>query len=142
MLLLSQVIACATAVKQLEPPVVTLAGLQLKSLDMFTQRFVLHLRVMNPNEYRLPLKHVVYDLSLDGVRIAQGTSNEKITVPPLGEAVIRVETETNLLALHQQMMQLLSSAKTHAEYLLQGHVSLLNRVVELPFSKQGAISLD
>ena len=93
--------ACSTFGSKPESPVVTLAGLQIVKADFFEQRFALDLRLQNPNDFVLPIRGMSYDLVLNGTSFASGVSASKVDVPALGEAVVKVESVTNLFSLYR-----------------------------------------
>ncbi len=132
---------CATLGQKPEPPTVTLAGLKIVKADFFEQRFALDLRLQNPNDFALPIRGLSYDLLLNGQSFANGVSASKVDVPALGEAVIRVESVTNLFSLYRQLRSLAESGEKGINYQLKGNVSLVNKNIKLPFDKRGEISL-
>jgi len=140
-LVMSFISACSTLGTKPEAPAVTLAGLKIISADLFEQRFAMDLRLQNPNDFALPIRGMSYDLVLNGNSFASGVSAEKVDVPALGEAVVRVESVTNIFSLYRQLQQLGESSEQGVEYQLKGDISLVNRALKLPFNKQGEISL-
>ena len=133
--------ACSTLGSKPEAPVVTLAGLQIVKADFFEQRFALDLRLQNPNDFMLPIRGMSYDLVLNGTSFASGVSASKVDVPALGEAVVKVESVTNLFSLYRHLQQLGASSQEGVEYQLKGNISLVNQALKLPFDKKGEISL-
>jgi len=133
--------ACAGLGSKPEAPTVTLAGLDIVKADFFEQRFALDLRLQNPNDFVLPVRGLDYKLTLNGTSFASGVSANTVDVPALGEAVIRVESVTNLFSLYQQIMSLSKSSSDALDYALTGNVRLVNKAIKLPFDKRGAISL-
>jgi LEA14-like dessication related protein len=133
--------ACAALPVKPEPPVVTLAGLRIVSVDFFEQRFALDLRLMNPNDKELSIKGMDYELLLDDTRFARGVSASSITLPALGETVVQVESVTNLLSLYRQLQSLGASGEPAVRYQLKGNIRLMNQAFKLPFNKQGEVVL-
>lgn len=66
--------ACATLMQQFDPPYGNLAGLELKELGLLEQRYLLKLRVQNPNSVPLPIAGMNYDLAINNKKFARGVS--------------------------------------------------------------------
>lgn len=88
------------------PPQVRITDLRLLDSGVFEQRFQIDLRIGNPNDFALPLDGLTFDLDVNGADFASGFSNETVTVPRLGEAVLSVTASTTVIDLVQQMVLL------------------------------------
>lgn len=88
------------------PPQVFISDLRLLDSSVFEQRFQIDLRIGNPNDFALPLDGLTFDLDVNGADFASGFSNQSVTVPRLGEAVLSVTASTTLVDLVQQMVLL------------------------------------
>ncbi|HIC80328.1 MAG TPA: hypothetical protein EYP07_05090 [Kiloniellaceae bacterium] len=88
------------------PPQVFISDLRLLDSSVFEQRFQIDLRIGNPNDFALPLDGITFDLDVNGADFASGFSNQAVTVPRLGEAVLSVTASTTLVDLVQQMVLL------------------------------------
>lgn len=140
MLVLAGMTSCATLTSSLEPPTVTLAGIDLKELGLFEQRFVLRLRLQNPNNITLPIAGMRYDLAINDQDFARGVSEQVVSVPAFGETMLDVDVTSNL----QNVLDQLAPKKKSTEqlrYQLRGHVGVLNRSLKLPFEYNGNIDL-
>lgn len=133
--------ACAQILEKPEPPRVSLVNLQLTSMTLFEQRFHLDLRLQNPNPYSLPLAGMEYTLELNGETFAEGVSNDKVTVPEFGEAVVGVDVTSNLTSLLEQLYRLQRGATPTLSYRLHGTVGVVDRAFRLPFERSGEIRL-
>ena len=83
-------IGCAGMRGTLEAPEVFLVGLEPLPGEALEQRFEVRLRVMNPNDRALSIDGVDFTLSVNGSRLTRGLTNEEVTIPRLGEAVVVV----------------------------------------------------
>src|SRR5437773_7066079 len=82
-------VACATApTTALEPPIVHLSDLRIGDISLFEQRYVLALRLENPNPYEMPIKGIAYQVLLNKAELGRGTSAATVTIPPYGERVV------------------------------------------------------
>lgn len=122
-----------------EPPDVSLNNLQLIEATLFEQRYLLHLRIQNPNSFELPIAGMRYRLMLNGREFATGVSRDIDTLPAYGEQVVTVSVVSNLLRIYEQLRE--PTASDAFSYALEGSVSLHGLPVSLPFSQRGEIPL-
>lgn len=99
--LLLAVAACSGG--EAVPPQVRMVDLQLLEGGVFEQRFQIDLRIGNPNDFDLPLDGLTFELEVNGEDFASGFSNERVTVPRLGEETLSVVASTTLIDLVQQL---------------------------------------
>lgn len=130
--------ACASLTTVLDPPNVSLAGIELKELGLFEQQFLLKLRLQNPNGVTLPIAGMDYELTLNDQKFARGVSNQAVDVPAHGEALTDVTVTSNLQSLLNQLGPIASSGGT-VDYRVTGNVSIVNRSLKLPFDYSGSI---
>ena len=131
--------ACA-AIESTEPPKVRLVDVKLLESGVFEQQMLVDLRIINPNNVDLPLDGLAFELEVNDNVLAEGYSNEAVTVPRLGEARIPVRASTSLLGLVQQFVTL--SQSDHLSYRLKGRAyvqGLFSRGV--PFDQGGRLDL-
>lgn len=95
---------CGTA--EPEPPQVRVADLRLLDSTVFEQRFEINLRIGNPNDFALPLDGLTFDLEVNGESFARGFSNQRVTIPRLGEGNVSVAASTTLIEVMRQMQLL------------------------------------
>jgi LEA14-like dessication related protein len=86
------------------PPDVQLVNLVLQDATLFEQELRVDLRIINPNDFDLPLDGMTFDLRVNGDRVARGNSNESVTIPRLGDGVMKVTTHTSSVAIVRQMI--------------------------------------
>ena len=122
------------------PPQVRMVDLRLLESGVFEQRFQIDLRIGNPNDFDLPLDGLTFDLEVNGADFARGFSNERVTVPRLGEETVSVVATTTLLDLVQQMQLL--ARRGDLSYRLQG-TAYLNSFTQrtAPYESEGTFRL-
>jgi LEA14-like dessication related protein len=122
--------ACATA-PQIEPPKVSIAGVQVVSGEVWAQHLKVRLHLHNPNDRDLPVTGLEYTIEIAGQEFASGSSANSFVVPPHGDA----ELETNVTAnLAGALLKLLTRVPTTlAAYRLSGKVSLGEGLGRVPF---------
>lgn len=130
--------ACATLPGSLTPPEVSLADLRLIDVGLFEQRFGLSLRVLNPNEVDIPVEGLSFTLELNGTSFATGVSNQAVTIPRLGEAILDVQAVSSLTGLLHQLRRL-SQGEKGIEYRIHGTLSTGGMLGGVPFDRRGQI---
>jgi len=130
--------ACGTA----EPvaPQVRVVDLRLVESSVFEQRFEIDLRIGNPNDFALPLDGLTFDLEVNGAAFARGFSDQRVTIPRLGEGRVSVSASTTLVEVVRQM--LLLAERGDLTYRLKGQAflnSLQRRSV--PYQSEGSFRL-
>ena len=135
MLLIS---ACSTA--EPVPPQVRVVDLRLLESSLFEQRFEIDLSIGNPNDFALPLDGLSFALEVNGSPFASGLSDQRVTIPRLGEGRVSVAASTTLVDMVRQM--LLLAERGDITYRLRGLAymdSLARRSV--PFESEGSFHL-
>jgi LEA14-like dessication related protein len=125
-----------------ERPDVAVVGVELKSLQLLEQQFVVRVRVKNPNALSIPLEGLSYKLSLNGEDFAHGDSDESVTVPAHGEATVGLPVTTSLHSGVPKLLQQFAQGNRSVDYHVVGNVRTgvpLHR--NLPFDTQGTIAL-
>ena len=122
------------------PPQVRLADLRLLDASVFEQRFELDLRIGNPNDFALPLDGLTFDLDVNGEAFARGFSDQRVTIPRLGEGVVSVAASTTLIDVVRQMMLL--TRRRDLTYRLTG-LAYLDGFTRrsLPYEAEGTFRL-
>lgn len=132
---------CAYVPARTEPPRVHLTGIQLQQAELFEQRYLLRLRIQNPNDFALNVRGLDFRLDLNGERFADGVSNHAFEVPAYGEALAEVEVSSSLWSLARRLRDLGESGAARMEYRLHGRVALTGFGVPLAFESAGELGL-
>ena len=135
LLLLVAVLSACSIPHDLQKPNVSLAGITLKDANLLQQRFTLALLVQNPNNISVPVSGLNATLSVNGQDLAQGVSNEAVTLPALGEATVHIEVVSNLAQLIRQV-KAMGNTQT-ATYKLAGKLFLPIRPDGIAFERTG-----
>jgi LEA14-like dessication related protein len=123
-----------------ETPRVSLVSIQPLDMQMLEQRFALQLRIMNPNDVEIPVEGLSYALEINQREFAYGVSQQAVSIPPYGEALLRVEVVSNLLNVMRQLQQMSDSPKDGGlEYRLRGKIGLAGLRGGLPFDYAGKL---
>lgn len=135
-------VACALAPK-LEPPKLSIVGVQIVSADLFTQRLKVRVHVQNPNDRALPVKGLEYTIEVEGEQFASGESAASFEVPALGEAEFDMNVTTNLAgAVVKLLARGPNALGQEVSYRLSGKVSLSEGLFRsIPFDERGTFKL-
>ena len=132
---------CTSLLDKPEAPHVTVAGLKPLDIQLLEQRYQLTLRVQNPNRNELPIEGLSFSLEINGQGFAHGVSNESVTVPGFGEALLTVDIVSSLAGLIEQAQLLGDSQRETVLYRLKGKFSVSNQLFSLPFERSGELAL-
>lgn len=130
------VLLLAACAARFEKPAVSLAGVDIESLGLFEQRFVLKLRVKNPNPVDIPVEGLNFDVDLNGRPFASGASALAVTIPRYGEAVLEVKASSNLAAFLRQWRDLQKEGRPGLDYRVKGNLRVTGYGA-LPFDHRG-----
>jgi len=129
--------ACTTPPK-LEPPKVSIVGLQVVKAEVWVQHLKIRLRLHNPNDRDLPVTAVEYTIEIAGQNAASGSYAEKFVVPAHGDA----EFDTSVVAnLAGALLKLLTHVpSTLVPYRLNGKITLGEGLGRIPFEEYASIT--
>jgi LEA14-like dessication related protein len=130
---------CAS-VANLEAPKLSVVSMKVQSADLFSQRMLVRMRVVNPNDRELPIKGISYRIEVNDAEFAQGESNTAFIVPALGEAEFDVQVTANLASALTKFLS--RKREDTLEYRLVGSVSLSSGFLRrIPFDERGSVKL-
>jgi LEA14-like dessication related protein len=129
---------------RLEPPQLSVIGVEIVRGDLFEQRFKARMRVQNPNDRSIAVRGVSYTLQIGGEELGRGLSGSSFTVPASGEAEFDMLVTANLAGT---VLRLLERARSDGlpdslSYRLRGEVKLAEGLVRtIPFDEKGSVRL-
>ncbi len=133
---------CSLLAPRFERPQLSLVGVELRDARLMEQRFVVRLRVQNPNDRALPVRGIDCAMELVGERFGSGTSAAAFTVPARGEALFEMIVTTNLAASLPRLLPRLKDASEPLAYRLVGTVSTdMAFLRSIPFDQGGQLRL-
>lgn len=133
---------CATLGKQFETPKVSVAAIEILEATLFETVFKTELRIINPNDFELPIRGADCRLMLNGSDLLQGGSDVEVTIPAYGTAKVPVKLYSSVVDVVRGIIGL--KGKQTLTYELSGkfRVRAVGLPVTLPFSSQGELSLE
>ena len=96
-----------TSLGTLEPPSITLAGVELSEVTMFETTVQVQLRVSNPNPEPMTLEGASFKLRLEDHKIGQGLSSETVIIDRLASALLNVTFHVNNAIALLQLREIL-----------------------------------
>lgn len=126
----------------LDPPVITLRGLEPEAFGFNSQVLKARLGLFNPNAVALDVTAGKLELELSGVHSATARTLAPFSVPPGGEIEVDVRVSMNLLRDGVALLQALSSglAAERLDYRLSGYVDVKRHGLDrVPVSSAGTL---
>ncbi len=133
-------VSCASVMKKPEPPRVGIAGLEILEVGLLEQRYLLSLRLQNPNDFALDINGMDYEVFLNDRSFAHGVNHNPVTLPAFGEDVLEVEVVSSLSNLLEQIRGLETGYNQPLSYRILGGVKINSWPVKIPFEFKGKIA--
>ena len=133
---------CAGLGKHLEPPRISLAGIQPVEFTGLETVFRIQLRVFNSNDMDLNIKGIEADLALNGKPFANGVSKTETNIPAFDTALVPVTVYSSVIDIFRSVQGLQKSEQL--TYRLKGKLMLSGEgmtAASLPFDREGRITL-
>jgi hypothetical protein len=151
LLLLATMPACGVrqlARGEIQPPKVTFQGLKIYPPTARGWPLGARLLLENPNPEAVNLLGYDYQLWIEGRSVAQGTSQQAVNLPPLGQTVTEVPITVQLPAVMDLLPQFLPMLQKQQQqrqfhYQIAGSfrlASVMGGIIPLPFRFQGEAS--
>lgn len=129
---------CSSLPVDAEPLRVSLSGLSIVDITLYEQRYLLTLRVQNPNPRTINIRGMDYEIFINGQRFAEGVDNQRIEISPFSETTIDVAVVSNTRRIIEQLTRL--DQHRAFRYMLSGSV-YLDGFGSLPFRYSGSLEL-
>jgi len=139
---------CAGLHGPVQQPEITLADMRLVEIKPFEAVVQISLRVMNPNDFALPIDGVRCDLKIDGKHFATGIGNDHTEIPAYGMGLVPVTVYASTLKMFSSALAMLQgmnngqAAIKPIHYELSGTIRLAGMGKSLPFQSKGEFALD
>ncbi|MCR6652503.1 MAG: LEA type 2 family protein [Cellvibrionaceae bacterium] len=134
--------ACAHLGAGLEAPKVRVDSLQLLEPRGISQRFLIGLRVINPNDRALPVRGLSYTLALNGYDLLEGVSGKVPVLEPYSETLVQVEAATDLVAALRLLNNLTRpDASQNLSYALTAKINVQGWPGRLTVKEAGEVPL-
>lgn len=128
---------CSHPFARVESPSVSVSQIHLVEAHVLEQRYLLRLRLQNPNSFALPISGMQYRLFINGAEFAHGVSSQAVHVPAYGERLVEVEMVSTLGALMNQLRRWPPGPEDTLRYRLAGEAGLATRFRPVHFEYHG-----
>jgi LEA14-like dessication related protein len=129
---------CAAPFGVSQPPELALSSIEGVDVGLLEQRYRLKLRVRNPNDTDLQVRGLSLAVELNGQPFARGVSDQTVTVPRMGEALLEVSATSSLGSVWRQLREVGKAGTQDLSYRLSGRLSLQG-LGSLPFEEKGTL---
>ncbi len=129
---------CAGLRLGMQKPEVSVANIRLLDGNLLEQRFLLTLRVMNPNTSEIAIEGLTFKVDLNGQPFAKGVGNQPVVIPRLGEAMVEVTATTGLGGLLRQFKAFKGREKV--DYRISGRL-VTGNFGGIDFDQTGEVEL-
>ena len=129
---------CAGLRLGMQKPEVSVANIRLLDGNLLEQRFLLTLRVMNPNTSEIAIEGLTFKVDLNGQPFAKGVGNQPVVIPRLGEAMVDVTATTGLGGLLRQFKAFKGREKV--DYRISGRL-VTGNFGGIDFDQTGEVEL-
>ena len=139
--LLATLASCASLGPKLVAPELSLLGIQIMSADMFSQQFMVRVKVENPNDLEVTVSGLEYEIFLMGDSFAEGVSESSFVLPAKGEAEFDMIVKTNFVSSLGRLVSRTGGGKLeNVPYQITGKLMLEKGVMRtIPFSHAGTV---
>ena len=140
--LLATLVSCASLGPKLVAPELSLLGIQIMSADMFSQQFMVRVKVENPNDLEVAVSGLEYEIFLMGDSFAEGASDSSFVLPAKGEAEFDMIVKTNFVSSLGRLVSRTSGGKLEdVPYQVTGKLRLEKGIMRtIPFSRAGTVN--
>lgn len=118
-----------------------LSSLSLMPSDGRMPRFLIGLRIVNPNRSPLRLRGLAYNVELEGQRVATGVASHLADVPPYAESEIELSAGINLVSSVQFFNRLIAEpGREKLNYLFRARLDVADMRTPMNLIEQGALT--
>ena len=133
---------CAGVGKQLDPPRISLANIQVQEVTGLETAFQIQLRVFNANDVDLNVKGIKAELEINGQAFATGVSNTPVEIPSYGTELVTITVYSSVIKMFKSIYGLKDSEEL--KYRLNGKLRVSGNNMlptTLPFESEGQVTL-
>ena len=118
---------CATYDADYERPKVDVVGITKSDTDSEALQFTVQLRIVNPNAETIHLQGLYYELSLDGIDVANGTANNIPPIEGYSSALVSVSSAANLVNSIRFAARMMETTNDKIPYELRAKLGTSSR---------------
>lgn len=142
-LMLVMLSACASWAPGYEKPQINITSFSLAPDGSgFAPRFLIGLKVINPNRSALPLQGMSYSVEVEGNRILSGAEPDLPRVEGYGSVDILIEASPDLLGSVRLLNQLMSGQQETLDYLFKARFDVGALLPYVSIEERGEFGLE
>ncbi len=133
--------SCSNGIKGVaEPPQISVYNVRMAGLSILERsaNAVIALRIKNPNSFSIPLRGLDYGLSLNNIKVAEGSVEKNLTITGHEDRIIEIPISFKLGSLIKAVPDVLRTRKF--TYDLSGHTRF--PLIAVPFSRVGKVGAE
>ncbi|MEP0202591.1 MAG: LEA type 2 family protein [Halioglobus sp.] len=132
---------CASLVSPMDPPKVTVENIRSLPVEGSGPRFLITVRVVNPNEQALDIAGISYEIELMGRELVTGVANDIPLIEGYSEQSIDLEAGVNLFEFLRLLASLGRSPTDVISYKVTAKVDFRGLVPTQRVEKTGEIGV-
>lgn len=140
--LVAMLSACATPLRDFDEPEIDLTGFRPLPSQGMEARFLLQLRILNPNSTPLQIDGMHYELFLREQRALSGVSAEDLRIPAYSEGTLELEAVAGMLGSLALVRDLLvNPPEDGLPYTLRAKLSVDGALRALRLERAGTLRM-
>ncbi len=132
---------CAGLPTSLDPPNVSMESFSSLPSESGAPRFLIKLRVQNPNQQTLDIAGVSYSIALMGQEVVTGVSNDVPVIEGYSEGIVSLEANLKLFQLLRLLASLGQAETDMLTYRFTAKIDFKGLVPTQRLEEEGQISL-
>ena len=109
---------CTSIGQSYQKPDIHLVSIKPLPSQSIEQRFLLGLRIINPNRAALPVRGLSYALEINGSKVLSGATGDIPQIPAYGDVLVEVTSGTSLLGSVKALSRILANPNMPFSYAL------------------------
>ncbi len=134
--------ACSTIITKPLKPTIELVSVVPLNISWSHQQLRFALRVINPNNFQLPVDSINFVAHFNDTNIASGKSHHSTVIPANGEALLMLDVTAGIDRLMTTLETLLEGESLNMNYDLTGTVKIENWATPVPFDVSGQMDIE
>lgn len=134
--------ACSTITTKPLKPTIELVSVEPLNISLSQQQLRFALKVINPNNFQLPIESVNFIARFNDADIASGKSNHSTVIPANGEGILTLDVTAGIDRLMTTLQTLLKGQTLNMNYELDGSVQIENWATPIPFDVSGQMDIE
>ncbi|MCK9274011.1 MAG: LEA type 2 family protein [Syntrophales bacterium] len=123
---------CAGMIPSFTKPEVTVSDLGIAEIKAFESKFIIDLRIINPNDFPLTVKGISCSLAVNEQKFGTGVSNIETEISAFETAVVSVTVYSSMVNFVKGLLKL--STQKNLTYEISGILRTLTKGVSVPIS--------